>query len=63
VKYDQDYVTVLTWANTQQGSWARWDECVDEAYAILPPGAKDPRFAPGYNLAQLQTDLQLVANA
>lgn len=27
--------------NTQQGTWAWWDECVDEAYAILPPpGAK-----------------------
>jgi hypothetical protein len=63
VQYDQNYVTVLTWGNTQQGSWAWWDECVDEAYAILPPEAKDPRFAPGFNLTQLQADLQLVANA
>ena len=61
VGYDQNAVTVLTWGNTQQGTWAWWDECVDEAYAILPPEAHDPKFAPGYNLAQLQTDLGGVA--
>ncbi len=62
VGYDQTGVTVLTWGNTQQGTWDWWDECVDEAYAILPPEAKNPSFAPGYNLAQLQTDLSDVAN-
>jgi hypothetical protein len=62
VAYDQNGVTVLTWGNTQQATWAWWDECVDEAYAILPPEAEDPKFAPGFNLAQLQTDLQAVAN-
>ena len=62
VGYDQNTVTVLTWGNTQQGTWAWWDECVDEAYAILPPQAKDPRFAPGFNIAQLQTDLNAVAS-
>jgi hypothetical protein len=62
VGYDPNAVTVLTWGNTQQGTWAWWDECVDEAYAILPPEAKDPRFAPGFNLAQLQTDLNAVAS-
>jgi len=61
VAYDGNGVTVLTWGNTQQATWAWWDECVDEAYAILPPDAKDPKFAPGFNLAQLQTDLQAVA--
>ena len=61
VGYDQVGLTVLTWGNTQQGTWAWWDECVDEAYAILPPEARDPKFAPGYNLAQLQTDLGGVA--
>jgi hypothetical protein len=59
--YDQNGVTVLTWGNTQQGTWAWWDECVDEAYAILPPEASNPAFAPGYNLAQLQADLSDVA--
>ena len=62
VGYDQTGVTVLTWGNTQTGTWAWWDECVDEAYALLPPEAKNPQFAPGFNLAQLQADLSDVAN-
>jgi len=62
VGYDQNDVTVLTWGNTQQGTWGWWDECVDEAYAILPPEAKTPGFAPGFNFAQLQADLAAVAN-
>lgn len=62
VGYDQSGVTVLTWGNTQQGTWAWWDECVDEAYAILPPEAKKPGFAPGFNIAQLEADLAAVAN-
>jgi len=62
VGYDQTAVTVLTWGNTQQGTWAWWDECVDEAYAIIPPEAKKPGFAPGFNFAQLQADLADVAN-
>jgi len=62
VAYDQNGVTVLTWGNTQQATWAWWDECVDESYAILPPEAKKPDFAPGFDLAQLQADLQAVAS-
>ena len=62
VGYDPNAVTVLTWGNTQQGTWAWWDECVDEAYGILPPQAKQPGFAPGFNMAQLQADLAAVAN-
>jgi hypothetical protein len=62
VAYDATGVTVLTWGNTQQATWAWWDECVDEAYAILPPQAKEKNFAPGYDLAQLQEDLNEVAS-
>ena len=62
VGYDPNAVTVLTWGNTQQGTWAWWDECVDEAYGILPPQAKQPGFAPGFNMAQLQADLAAVAS-
>ncbi|HET6239420.1 MAG TPA: hypothetical protein VFE41_31380 [Acetobacteraceae bacterium] len=62
VAYDQTGVTVLTWGNTQQATWAWWDECVDEAYAILPPEAKNASFAPGFNFAQLQSDLNAVAS-
>jgi hypothetical protein len=62
VGYDPDQVTVLTWGNTQQGTWAWWDECVDEAYALLPPEAQKPDFAPGFDIAQLEVDLNAVAD-
>lgn len=61
VGYDANQLTVLTWGNTQQATWAWWDECVDECYAILPPAAKQAGFAPGFNFAQLQADLKDVA--
>ena len=60
--YDQTNVRVLTWGGTQLGSWAWWDECVDEVYAILPPAARKAGFNPGFNLEQLQADLAKVAN-
>jgi len=59
--YDQNGVTVLTWGNIQKATWAWWNECVDEAYAILPQEAKNPDFAPGFDIAQLQADLSEVA--
>jgi hypothetical protein len=62
VGYDAQGVTVLTWGNTQQGTWAWWDDCVDEAYAILPPEAKKDGFAPGFNFKQLLADLSDVAD-
>jgi hypothetical protein len=62
VAYDAAGLTVLTWGNTQQATWGWWDECVDEAYAIVPPEAKNPDFAPGFDLAQLQQDLSEVAS-
>jgi hypothetical protein len=61
VGYDQTGLTVLTWGNTQNATWAWWDECVDESYAILPQEAKNTKFEPGFNFAQLQADLQDVA--
>src|SRR5579862_5615058 len=62
VGYDQNNLTVLTWGNTQLATWAWWDECVDEAYAILPVAANKPGFCPGFNVAQLEADLNDVAN-
>ncbi len=62
VAYNAGGVTVLTWGNTQQGTWAWWDECVDEAYALLPQDAQQSGFAPGFNFAQLQADLGAVAS-
>ena len=61
VAYDATGVTVLTWGNTQLATWGWWDECVDEAYAILPPQALQPGFAPGFDSAQLAADLDAVA--
>ena len=62
VAYDHSGVTVLTWGNTQQGTWGWWDECVDESYAILPPEAKNDGFAPGLNLDLLHKDLGDIAS-
>jgi len=62
VAYDSAGVTVLTWGNTQKGTWAWWDECVDETYGILPPEAKDSDFSPGFNFTQLKSDLAAVSN-
>jgi hypothetical protein len=62
VAYDAQGVTVLTWGDTQKGIWGWWDECVDEAYAILPPEAKKADFDPGFNFDQLKADLGAVAN-
>jgi hypothetical protein len=62
VAYDASGVTVLTWGNTQKATWAWWDECVDEAYAILPQEAKQADYAPGFDFAKLTADLAGVAN-
>ncbi len=62
VAYDANGLTVLTWGNTQQATWGWWDECVDEAYAILPPEAQQPGFDPNFDFAQLKADLAAVAN-
>jgi hypothetical protein len=62
VAYDSSGVTVLTWGNTQKATWAWWDECVDEAYAILPPEAEQADFAQGFDFAQLKADMAAVAN-
>jgi hypothetical protein len=62
VSYDNTGVTVLTWGNTQKATWGWWNECVDEAYAILPPEAKSGDFAPGFNFAQLKADIGDVAS-
>lgn len=58
--YDADTISVLTWGAVQKGTWAWVDETCDEAYVILPQEAKKPGFAPGFNFAQLQTDLAAV---
>jgi hypothetical protein len=60
--YDQKHMTMLTWADTQEGTWGWWDESVDEAYAILPVEAQTAGFAKGFDFAHLQADLRLVTS-
>jgi hypothetical protein len=60
--WDATMVTVLTWGSVQKGTWAWWDECVEEVYAILPPEAKNVNFCKGFDFIQLQKDLNLVSN-
>jgi hypothetical protein len=60
--YDQKHMTMLTWGDTQEGTWDWWDESVDEAYAILPVEAQTQGFAAHFNFAQLKADLQLVTS-
>jgi hypothetical protein len=62
VGYDPNTIEVLTWGGRQLGTWAWWDECVDECYALLPSEAKHAGYAPGFDFAKLQTDLAAVAN-
>jgi hypothetical protein len=62
VAYDKTGLTVLTWGNIQKATWDWWDECVDEAFALLPPEAQTPGFAPGFDFDQLKNDLAEVAN-
>jgi len=55
--YSETGVEVLTWGNIQKGTWAWWDACIDESYAILPPEAKLPTFTPGWDYDKLKSDL------
>lgn len=58
VEYGAAGLTVLTWGNTQSATWDWWDECVDEAYALIPANIE----IPGVNMQQLQNDLAAVAS-
>ena len=59
--YTQDMFTNLTWGNTQDGTVAWWNECVDEAWLIIFPEAKQPGFLEGFNWDQLWADAQSIA--
>jgi hypothetical protein len=59
-EYNEHYVKNLTWGNDQLGTWAWVDQTWDECYAIIPVEAKDPLFAPGFNVDQLIADLAYV---
>jgi hypothetical protein len=59
--YNESEVNLLTWGSTHRGTWAWWDECVDELYAILPPEASNPLFTPGFDFDKLKKDLVSVS--
>lgn len=60
--YDAETVEILTWGDTQYGTWDWWNQTVDEAYAIVPSEAKNPSFNPGFNINQLLIDLNSIAH-
>jgi hypothetical protein len=55
--YNSTELALLTWGKTQRATWDWWDQCVDEAYALLPLEAALPDFAPGFNFSELKADL------
>ncbi len=59
--YNKQELNILTWGNTHRGTWDWWDECIDEAYVVLPPEASNPLFAPGFDFDKLKKDLVSVA--
>ena len=59
--YDETTVEILTWGGTLKMTWACWEACVDEAYAILPTEAQHPGYSKGLDFAQLQTDLSAIS--
>jgi hypothetical protein len=60
VAYDTRGVTVVTWGALQVMTWPFWEAYCDEAYAIISndylTGKKET--PDGFNMAQLQADLQ-----
>ena len=60
-KYDENGFTCITWGQLQTMTLAFWNEYCDEAHTLLGQdwlGAKGS--PPGFNEAQLQTDLQAI---
>ena|ERR1035437_1740307 len=64
VGFDGDGVWVVTWGSLVQVTWKFWATYFDEAYAILSSDfiKADGETSAGFNLAQLQSDLQVVTN-
>jgi hypothetical protein len=60
-EYDENFHTLITWGNLQKGTWPWWNQMVDEAYGVIPEEAEDPNFAPGFDIATLLRDLDLIA--
>lgn len=61
IGYDDETVTVVSWGRKQTGTWAWWDQKVDEAWAIVPQEYK-AHPPTGFKLAQLEADLAALGN-
>jgi hypothetical protein len=53
-------VEALTWGGKVLGTWPWFNECVDEAYVLIPAEAANPGYIPGFNVTQLLADLTAV---
>lgn len=61
--YDEVGLTVITWGQPQNMTWAFWDKYCDEAYAVLSQDWINNNVNPqGFDLATLQQDLSNVGN-
>lgn len=62
VAYDENYVTCITWGQKQLISYSWLGRYLEETYAVLSPDWLTAHgTAPsGFNLAQLQTDLNII---
>ncbi|HWZ75935.1 MAG TPA: hypothetical protein VNX87_05325, partial [Candidatus Sulfotelmatobacter sp.] len=60
VAYDSRGVTCVTWGALQSMTWSFWEAYCEEAYAILSNDylTKKKQTPQGFNLQQLQADLQ-----
>ena len=63
IGYNQTGPVCVTWGEAKQMTWAFYQACCDEAYAVLgPEWTGSDKVAPnGFNLTALIQDLQLVA--
>jgi hypothetical protein len=60
-KYDQNGFTCITWGQLKTMTVAFWNKYCDEAHTLLSPQWISTKGAPnGFNLTQLQADLQAI---
>lgn len=61
-KYDDTYVTCVTWGGLTKMTWAYWKAYCDEAHALLSPDFIETNgvAASGFDLLTLQADLAFV---
>lgn len=61
-KYDENYVTCVTWGGLTQMTWGFWQAYVDEAHALLAADFMEANnvAASGFDLSALQADLKLL---